>query len=116
MGFFQPHEAARWIEPPGLAAHVSSANVNGVAEDIKAFLTECAGKAEPDNTDWLEVARVLAVGQAAVRARETGQVVPVERLHFSDGQSAQGGARNGSAVGSTPASGVPLTLPLGSSF
>ncbi len=38
----QPREAAHLLEPPGLAAHVSAANVIGLTEDIKAFLTACA--------------------------------------------------------------------------
>ncbi|MDQ3813839.1 MAG: hypothetical protein M3347_07790 [Armatimonadota bacterium] len=38
----EPREAARLLEPPGLAAHVSMANILGVAEDLKAFITACA--------------------------------------------------------------------------
>ena len=38
----QPREAAHLLEPPGLAAHVSAANVIGLSEDLKAFLTACA--------------------------------------------------------------------------
>lgn len=38
----QPREAAHLLEPPGLAAHVSAANVIGLTEDLKAFLTACA--------------------------------------------------------------------------
>lgn len=110
MGFFQPHEAARWIEPPGLAAHISAANVNGLAEDIKAFLGECASQeSKPDNADWLEVARVLASGEAALRARETNQVAQVERLHFPDNQNPN---NNNTRSASTPAATAPLTLPL----
>ena len=40
----QPREAARFWEPPGLSHHVSGANINGLAEDLKEFLAWCAAK------------------------------------------------------------------------
>jgi hypothetical protein len=40
----QPREAARFWEPPGLSHHVSGANINGLAEDLKEFLSWCAAK------------------------------------------------------------------------
>lgn len=36
-----PREAARFWEPPGMSHQVSSANVSGVAEDLKEFLAWC---------------------------------------------------------------------------
>ena len=47
----KPHEPTRFMEPPGLTTHLSTANTTGVAEDLKAFLGACAegldGKAAP---------------------------------------------------------------------
>ncbi|HVF85407.1 MAG TPA: hypothetical protein VM821_05465, partial [Abditibacteriaceae bacterium] len=40
----QPREAARFWEPPGLSHHVSGANINGLAEDMKGFFSWCAAK------------------------------------------------------------------------
>ena len=38
----QPREASHFLEPPGLAAHVSQANLIGLAEDLKSFLAAVA--------------------------------------------------------------------------
>lgn len=40
-----PREAARFWEPPGMSHHVSSANVAGVAEDLKSFFACCVDDA-----------------------------------------------------------------------
>lgn len=42
----QPRETAHLLEPPGMIAHVTAANVLGVAEDLKAFLAACAADGE----------------------------------------------------------------------
>jgi predicted dehydrogenase len=108
MGFFLPHEAARWIEPPSLAPHISHSNLNGLAEDIKRFLAECVEDAGPvNNADWLEVARVLAAMEAACESLPTGIPAPLETLKFEMAPAAATG-RNGSTSGA-PSS---LTLPL----
>lgn len=45
-----PREAARFWEPPGISHHVSSANVAGVAEDLKAFLAFCVDEKTTSST------------------------------------------------------------------
>jgi hypothetical protein len=110
MGFFQSHEATRWIEPPSLAPHISHSNLNGLAEDIKQFLAECVEDAgQMDNADWLEVARVLAAMEAACESLQTGAPALLEALKFEVASAAV--ARSGcirSTSGVTP----DLTLPL----
>lgn len=109
MGFFQPHEAARWIEPPGLASHVSSSNVVGLGEDIKAFLAECTEqKSEVDNSDWLHVARVLALGEAAQSSLDSATLAEVPTLRF---EMALRESRNGVSTPTRPVT-SPLILPL----
>jgi hypothetical protein len=115
MGFFQPHEAARWIEPPGLAPHISSANTNGFAEDIKLFLADCAsgnsasGAAAPENIEWLEIGRILAAMEAASQSLSSGAPVPLEKLRFDTGTR---GTRSTPRAPSTPVASPTLTLPL----
>jgi predicted dehydrogenase len=110
MGFFQPHEAARWIEPPGLATHVSSANTSGLAEDIKLFLGDCASNnTAPENIEWLEVGRILAAMEAARQSLETGAPVALEKLRFDTGTRC---TRSTPRAPSTPSASPTLTLPL----
>jgi hypothetical protein len=40
----QPRETAHLLEPPGMIAHVTAANVLGVAEDLKAFWLPALGR------------------------------------------------------------------------
>jgi predicted dehydrogenase len=42
LWLYHPRESARFWEPPGLTNHVTAANVSGVAEDLKEFLSWCA--------------------------------------------------------------------------
>lgn len=75
-----PREGARFWEPPGLAPHVSSSNVSGYAEDIKAFLGVVADNPAPLNAERAlgEAARALTILEAALRSLETGQCEAVE--------------------------------------
>lgn len=87
VGMFQPREAARWIEPPGLAAYVSAANISGVAEDIKLFLAAPNPGEElppkPDSNmaefcrDGREAARTMQLLEAAGESLKTGAPVAI---------------------------------------
>jgi predicted dehydrogenase len=116
MGFFQPYEAARWIEPPGQAVHVSAVNVTGLAEDIKKFLTAAAQpESVADNCVWLETARALAVVEAAQRSRETEALEKVETLRYELSALSSHRESNGASTFGAPLSAqreAVLTLPL----
>jgi len=72
----EPRESARLLEPPGLAAHVSSANIAGLAEDLKAFLAATVEPLESPETPGLgDAANALEVLEAAGRAVGSGQIV-----------------------------------------
>lgn len=75
-----PREAARLWEPPGLAPHVSSSNVAGYAEDLKAFLAVCTNNPAPFNAERAldDAARALGTLEATFAARESGQTQPIE--------------------------------------
>ncbi len=64
---FVPREGTRIFEPPGLAAHVSGANLSGYGEDIKAFLSVCADNPAPFNAERAldDAVRALSVLEAA---------------------------------------------------
>jgi predicted dehydrogenase len=79
----EPREAARVLEPPGQVAQISSANLVGVAEDIKAFLawrvTKSPAREQADRRPALEGSiRVLRVLEAAAESLRTGQIVGIE--------------------------------------
>jgi len=84
----QPREPARLLELPGLAAHLSSANVAGVAEDLKDFLAACVenetmlpGAAAARSTDAiLGAARALQVLEAAGESIAGNRIVEIEPL------------------------------------
>ncbi len=76
-----PREAARFWEPPGLSHHVSSANISGLAEDLKAFLAWCvAPEKESDallnesNAGLHAAMTALWVLEAAARSLRDGQI------------------------------------------
>jgi len=72
----EPRESARLLEPPGLAAHVSAANITGVAEDLKAFLGSVVEAGESDETSPLSGAAIaLEILEAAGRAVNSGESV-----------------------------------------
>ncbi len=75
----RPREAARLLEPPGLATHVSAASVAGVAEDLKAFLAACAhpGTDVSRPQAWTAAQRALLLLEAAGRSLQTGAIVEV---------------------------------------
>ena len=76
----QPGEPSQMTEPPGAAAQISSANLLGVSEDLKAFLNFCA-QDEPRaaRRGVLEgPVRVLRVLEAAAESLQTGRVVEIE--------------------------------------
>lgn len=82
LGMFQPRDAARWIEPPGLAAHVSSANLGGVADDLRAFIGLTIGEkmAHSPQADGREASRALQVVEAIAQSLQTGSLEIVEPL------------------------------------
>ena len=77
---FVPREGARTYEPPGLAAHVSGANLSGYGEDIKAFLSVCADNPAPLNAERAldDAARALSVLEAAFLSVQEHVPVSVE--------------------------------------
>lgn len=82
LALFAPREAARWIEPPGAASHVSAANVNGVADDLKAFVAATVDTKAPHvvETDGRQASRVLQVLEAAAQSLESGAPAKIEPL------------------------------------
>lgn len=77
---FVPREGARTFEPPGLAPHVSGANLSGYGEDIKAFLSVCADNPAPFNAERAldDAARALSVLEAAFLSLAEHRPVGVE--------------------------------------
>ena len=77
---FVPREGARIWEPPGLAPHVSAANLAGYSEDIKAFLALCADNPAPFNAERAldAAARSLATLEAAFESLENEVPVLVQ--------------------------------------
>lgn len=82
LASYAPREAARWIEPPGIASHVSVANVSGVADDLRAFIAATAEAKTPHvvETDGRQASRVLQVLEAAAQSLEDGIPVTIEPL------------------------------------
>lgn len=80
---YAPREAARWIEPPGIASHISVANVNGVADDLRAFVAATALAKTPHGveTDGRQASRVLQVLEAAAQSLASGAPAIIEPLH-----------------------------------
>ena len=117
VGMFQPREAARWIEPPGLAPHVSAANIGGVAEDIKLFLaaeipmlqSKSAAFSEAYQ-DGREAARAMQLLEAAAESLKTGAVVAIAPLSSLPLKSMR--AQNGGNQNLKNSFAPPLTLPL----
>ena len=80
LSHFVPREGARTFEPPGLAPHVSGANLSGYGEDIKAFLGVCADNPAPLNAERAldDAARALSVLEAAFLSIVEHRPVTVE--------------------------------------
>jgi len=87
----QPREPARLLEPPGMGVHLSTANVAGLAEDLKEFLAACVANeaVAPDalatgSTQGGEIllgaARALQVIEAAGESLATGRCIEIESL------------------------------------
>jgi hypothetical protein len=74
-----PREGARLWEPPGMAAHISSSNLAGYAEDLKAFLAVCVNNPAPFNAERAlgAAARALGALEATFLALETSTVQPI---------------------------------------
>ena len=91
---FVPREAARVWEPPGLAPHLSAANLSGYAEDLKAFLSVCTDNPAPLNAERAldEAARALSVTEATLSALESSGAVGVEARGLSRLTSEAGAA------------------------
>lgn len=77
---YVPREGARLWEPPGLAAHVSAANVAGYAEDLKAFLEVCVNNPAPFNAERAlgGAARSLGALEATFASLQSGAPQPIE--------------------------------------
>lgn len=77
---YVPREGARLWEPPGLAAHVSAANLSGYAEDLKAFLEVCVHNPAPFNAERAlgGAARALGALEATFASLESGNLQPIE--------------------------------------
>lgn len=107
---FVPREATRTWEPPGAQLHISSANLAGVGEDVKAFLAAVVEDASETyngaSADVLTVsARVIALWEALWKSIESGELVQVESIPNMDQLEKQRG---------TPQAVAPnLTLNLG---
>jgi predicted dehydrogenase len=128
LGMFQPRDAARWIEPPGLASHVSAANVGGVADDFRLFLAATLDAKAPHvaETDAREAARVLQILEAAGHSLADGALVAIAPLPMASGHqrlfasmdaiqktAAEGKIKNGkNGEAAKPEYSPPLTLPL----
>ena len=79
----EPREAARLLEPPGLVAQISAANLVGVAEDVKAFIAWSVTKSrvaeQIERRPALEGSiRVLRVLEAAGESLRTGRIAEIE--------------------------------------
>jgi predicted dehydrogenase len=117
----QPRETAHLLEPPGMIAHVTAANVLGVAEDLKAFLAACAGENETSSTrhepsrsvvrehSILDAVGPLALLDAINTALATGESVHVPALDL-DMLTVNG--KVAPAEVPQPAASIPSTLPL----
>jgi len=112
MAHYIPREAARILEPPGMSTHVTAANVAGMAEDLKAFLTSCVEDAPPavsaaNDLALLSTARSLQLCEAAALSIEQGRSVELEMLRVDapkPGKSESGDTKASAAI--------PMTLPL----
>lgn len=82
LASYAPREAARWIEPPGIASHISVTNINGVADDLRAFVAASADAKTPHvvETDGRQASRVLQVLEAAAQSLESGAPAAIEPL------------------------------------
>jgi predicted dehydrogenase len=121
MWLHQPRETAHLLEPPGMIAHVTAANVMGVAEDLKAFLAACAGESDvssmrhqPGQSESREPSLWSAVGPLALleainAALHSGEPAHVQVLEpvpsLSVGLASADGAPRPTAT-------LPSTLPL----
>lgn len=85
----EPREAARLLEPPGLAVQVSAANVAGMAEDLKEFLGACVvdekiaertstARSGPERSPLEPAVRALRVIEAASQSLGGGRVIHIE--------------------------------------
>ena len=117
----QPRETAHLLEPPGMIAHITAANVLGVAEDLKAFLAACAGESEPFTNRQqtgqsearepalFDAVQPLALLEAINTALNSGEPAHVEAWDTVSTSSA-----GFVAAGETPrpVTALPSTLPL----
>lgn len=79
LTLFIPRDGARVWEPPGLAPHLSSANLSGYGEDIKAFLAICNENPAPWSAERAldEAARALSVLESSFVSLESGLAQPI---------------------------------------
>ena len=98
---YVPREGARLWEPPGLASHVSAANLSGYAEDLKAFLEVCVNNPAPFNAERAlgGAARTLGALEAAFASLESGTL---QRIEARGPLPAENEAMNQSKIDATP--------------
>ncbi|HVF10885.1 MAG TPA: hypothetical protein VNA16_08790 [Abditibacteriaceae bacterium] len=105
----QPREPARLLEPPGLGVHLSTANVAGVAEDLKEFLAMCVEpEAVPPDASTtsgtrgaealLGAARALQVLEAAGASLAANCCIEIEPLRPSINTSSTAASGAGSTA------------------
>lgn len=138
LWFHQPREASHFLEPPGLSAQVSQANLIGLAEDLKAFLAAVAesgagafeaasaqtrdAQRDENTPAWnasglandghslIEAARVLRVLEAAAIALRTGAPSVVATLASTlEPDVSSNGAATASATASAAEASSPRT-------
>ena len=112
---YVPREGARIWEPPGLAAHVSSASVAGYAEDLKAFLSVCTDNPAPWGAERAldDAARALSVLEATFCSLESGTIVPIEARGLSLDVAQMGAPADAATPDGASAAPRNLTLDLG---
>jgi predicted dehydrogenase len=74
-----PRETTRLLEPPGMAMHISPSNLNGIAEDLKAFLARAAAGPEEGSDYGLgDAVVILRLMEAVGEALSCGMMVEAD--------------------------------------
>ncbi|HEX8550214.1 MAG TPA: hypothetical protein VF681_01535 [Abditibacteriaceae bacterium] len=110
----EPREAARILELPGLAPHVSQSNVVGIAEDLKLFLAhvaEAQDSNEANERAWHEAAAALRLLEAVREALSTGAMIETDLVRAAQPQTLPTEKAAAEAVAAAPLQPV-LRLPL----
>lgn len=90
LWFYQPREATRLIEPPGVAMHLSAPNLGGVGEELKTFIALCTSREKKPYlskgvlANHKEIVRALMVLEAAGDSLQCGAPVELDRQEISE--------------------------------